>query len=156
MDQKISIRLATVADIPDLVRLRRIMFEAMGFDDKGQLDAADTAAKTYFSKAIPKEKFHGWVAITPNGDVVGSGGIVIDQHPPGPSNLTGQIGYIMNLVTVSGYRRQGIARSIMQTILQWLTLQGIQVMSLHATETGKSLYEELGFVDSNEMILQIH
>jgi len=39
-DDGITIRQAAVADIPNLVRLRRMMFEAMGFDDPAQLDAA--------------------------------------------------------------------------------------------------------------------
>jgi GNAT superfamily N-acetyltransferase len=60
----------------------------------------------------------------------------------------------MNLVTDARYRRQGIARRTLQVILQWLAAQGIQQVTLHATEVGRPLYEELGFVDSNEMQLE--
>jgi ribosomal protein S18 acetylase RimI-like enzyme len=35
-----------------------------------------------------------------------------------PENLSGQIGYIMNLVTDPSYRRPGIARRIMRTMLE--------------------------------------
>jgi ribosomal protein S18 acetylase RimI-like enzyme len=80
--------------------------------------------------------------------------VVIDQHPPGPANLSGQIGYIMNLVTDPGYRRQGIARRVMETMLVWLAQQGIYRVTLHATKVGRSLYEELGFVPSNELQLE--
>jgi len=76
MVDEITIRQATLTDVFDLVRLRRMMFDAMGWNDPAQLDA---------------------------------GGAVIDQHPPGPGNLSGQIGYIMSLVTDPGYRRRGIA-----------------------------------------------
>jgi GNAT superfamily N-acetyltransferase len=149
----VTIRQATVTDIPDLVRLRRVMFESMGYDDPVQLDAADRAAAAYFSRAIPKGKFQGWLAVTPGGEAVGSGGAVIDRHPPGPSNLSGQIGYVMNVVTVPAYRRQGIARRVMSAILCWLAEQGIQHVTLHATEMGRSLYQELGFETGNEMRL---
>jgi GNAT superfamily N-acetyltransferase len=148
---EITVRPATVADVPDLVRLRRVMFEAMGFDDPAQLGAADAAAGAYFAEAIPAGQFHGWLAVTSTGMAVGSGGVVIDQHPPGPTNLSGRVGYIMNLVTVPRYRRRGIARRIMHVMLEWLTEQGIRCMALHATEMGRPLYRELGFVDSNEM-----
>ncbi|MFW9917744.1 MAG: GNAT family N-acetyltransferase [Candidatus Thorarchaeota archaeon] len=151
MSGNITIRQATIDDIPALVRLRRMMFEAMGFEDPTQLDAADKAAKNYFSKAIPAELFHGWLAVTSKGNTVGAGGVVIDQHPPGPENLSGQIGYIMNLVTIPLYRRRGIARRIMQRMLEWLEGQGIQTQTLHATASGRPLYEELGFIESNEM-----
>ncbi len=151
VSDEITIRQAIVADIPDLVRLRRMMFKAMGFDDPVQLDATDIASTAYFAEAIPAGEFYGWLAVTSAGATVGSGGLVFDQHPPGPSNLSGRIGYIMNVVTVPRYRRQGIARRIMQAVIKWLTEQGVQSMALHATEPGRPLYSELGFVDSNEM-----
>lgn len=40
---EIAIRQATEADTPELIWLRRVMFEAMGFDDPAQLDSADAA-----------------------------------------------------------------------------------------------------------------
>ena len=152
---KITIRQATVDDIADLVRLRRVMFESMGVDDPVQLEAADRAAAAYFSDAIPRREFHGWLAATPAGEAVGSGGAVTDRHPPGPSNLSGRTGYVMNVVTVPAYRRRGIARRVMQAILRWLKEQGIQHVTLHATEAGRPLYRELGFTGSNEMQLQV-
>jgi ribosomal protein S18 acetylase RimI-like enzyme len=152
---EITIRQATVSDIPDLVCLRRVMFESMGFDDPVQLASADAAAAAYFAKSIPAEAFTGWLAITSTGVVVGSGGVVIDQHPPGPGNLSGQVGYIMNLVTAPGYRRQGIARRVMQAMLEWLAERKTRHVTLHATEAGRPLYRELGFVDSNEMRLKV-
>ncbi len=155
MDDTITIRQATTADASELVRLRRMMFETMGFDDPAQLDAADAATKAYLAKEIPSRRFHGWLAVTSTGLAVGSGGVVIDQHPPGPGNLSGQVGYIMNLVTDPQYRRRCIARRMMQTMLRWLADQGVQQVTLHATEVGRPLYKELGFVDSNEMRLKL-
>ncbi len=151
MTDQIDIRQAVAADIPDLVRLRRMMFEAMGWQDLAKLDAADSANRDYFAQAIPAGAFHGWLAVTPAGEVVGSGGVVIDQHPPGPANPSGQIGYVMNLVTDPRYRRRGIARRVLQDILRWLKERSIQRVTLHATEMGRPLYKELGFVPSNEM-----
>lgn len=150
MDE-ITIRAATAEDIPHLVRLRRLMFESMGYQDAAQLDAGDRAAQAYFEQALPGGTFWGWVACTPGGEVVGSGGAVIDQRPPGPWNLSGQTGYIMNVVTEPAYRRQGIARRIMQTILDWLAARGIKGVSLHASDMGRPLYQQLGFTDTNLM-----
>jgi ribosomal protein S18 acetylase RimI-like enzyme len=154
-NKEITIRPATVADVPDLVRLRRMMFEAMGFDDSAQMTASDAASEAYFAAAIPAGQFYGWLAVTLAGTAIGSGGAVIDQHPPGPGNLSGRIGYIMNLVTDPRYRRQGIARRMMQTMLEWLSAQDIQLAALHASEVGRPLYMRLGFVSSNEMRLKL-
>jgi GNAT superfamily N-acetyltransferase len=155
VDGNITIRQAVVDDIPDLVRLRRVMFEAMGYDDANQLEAADAAAEAYFAEAIPAGGFYGWLGVTTQGEAVASGGVVIDQHPPGPGNLSGQIGYIMNVVTLPDYRRRGIARGVMRAMLEWLAEQGLQVISLHTTEVGRPLYDRLGFAASNEMRLRL-
>jgi len=153
---EIVIRQATVADIPDLVRLRRIMFEAMGWSDAAKLDASDVACQAYFAEAIPAGAFYGWLAVIPSGEAVGSGGLVVDQHPPTPGNLLGQVGYIMSVVTVPSHRRRGVARRMMQVMLEWLAERGVQRATLHATDMGRSLYRELGFVDSDEMRLESH
>ncbi len=155
MEEPITIRAATVDDIPDLVALRRLMFESMGYHDPALLHTSDVSCRNYFRQAIPSGEFHGWLATTRGGEAVASGGLVIDRHPPGPNNLTGEVGYIMNIVTVPAYRRQGLARRIMQTIVDWLSAQGIRRITLHATEQGRPLYRELGFDDSNEMILNL-
>ena len=150
----ITIRQATVDDIPSLVRLRRTMFESMGYDDPERLAAADDAVSAYLTEAIPKGEFYGWLAVAPTGRAVGSGGAVVDRHPPGPGNLTGKSAYIMNISTEPAYRRRGIARQMMQTILRWLADRGIKHVTLHATGAGRPLYEQLGFVDGNEMHLE--
>jgi predicted acetyltransferase len=69
--------------------------------------------------------------------------------------LSGCVGYVMNVVTVPTYRRRGIARRVMTDILRWLAEQGVEHVTLHATEAGRPLYQELGFVASNEMRLRI-
>ena len=155
MDDTFSIRKATLDDVNELVRLRRMMFEAMGYGDARQLDASDTASMDYFFRTISGGVFHGWLAETTNGEAIGSVGAVIDQHPPNPTNLSGQTGYIMNLVTDPRYRRQGIARRLMQTTLDWLAEQSITHVTLYATQAGNALYDELGFVESNEMRLRL-
>jgi len=149
------VRQATLADLADLVRLRRVMFESMGFAPE-QLAPTDEAVAYYLRRAIPAGQFYGWLALTDEGAAVGSGGVVVDQHPPGPNNLSGQVGYIMNLSIVPAYRRQGIARRIMQAMLAWLTERGIHLAALHATNVGRPLYQELGFQPSNEMRLKLN
>mgnify|MGYP006291905977 CR=1 FL=1 len=155
VDAEIRIRPATQEDVSELVRLRRMMFEAMGCQDIAALDRADAAVGPFLEAAMRAGTFHGWLATTPAGEAVGSGGVMIDQHPPSPGNASGRIGYILNVVTIPRYQRQGIARRMMETMLAWLAEQGIELAHLHASEAGRPLYRKLGFVDSNEMRLRI-
>jgi ribosomal protein S18 acetylase RimI-like enzyme len=152
----VIIRRATQADIPNLVRLRRMMFEGMGWEDHERLVSAQAASAAYLAKAIPSGEFYGWVAVVPTGKTVSTGGIIIDQHLPTPGNLSGKIGYVLNVATDPHYRRRGIARRIMQTMLAWLAEKGIRRAVLHASDQGWPLYESLGFKQTaNEMRLEI-
>jgi ribosomal protein S18 acetylase RimI-like enzyme len=152
----VTIRQATIADIPDLVRLRRMMFEAMEWGDRAELDAMEAASATYFAEAIPGGTFYGWLAVTSAGEALSTGGVILDQHIPTPGNLSGKIGYVLNVVTVPQYRRRGIARRITQTALAWLVEQGIQRVELHTSDDGLPLYESLGFKPTtNEMRLEM-
>ena len=58
------IRPAVLDDMEDLVRLRRLMFESMGYTEQAQLDASDAAARAYFREALPNGIFRGWLAVT--------------------------------------------------------------------------------------------
>ncbi|MFW9930070.1 MAG: GNAT family N-acetyltransferase [Candidatus Thorarchaeota archaeon] len=152
---KYSIRTASLKDTPDLVRLRRIMFISMGVQDKDSLDKGDSAVTEYFQRTIPTKEFLAWVVENGKGNIIACGGLVIDQHPPGPRNFTGKVGYIMNLVVDEDYRNNGIATRIMNTILAYIKEKEISFVSLHATEMGRSIYEKFGFNSTNEMRLVI-
>lgn len=149
--ERILIRPATIHDIPDIVRLRRGMFEAMGYGNGGQLDSVDAACEAYFSHAIQAGRYQGWLASTSEGKAIASGGLVVDEHPPGPDNLSGRIGYVMNLYTDPAYRRRGIARNVMGRIMERIQSTGITVAALHATDVGRPLYDQFGFAESNEV-----
>ena len=155
MVEAVSIRPVTPEDTSDLVRLRLMMFESMGFEESAALGAGDEAAAAYFRRSIPAGEFRGWLAVTPAGEAGACCGVVVDQHPPGPSNLSGRTGCIVSVVTAPEYRRMGIGREIVRAALLWLEDGGITRAELHATDAGRPLYEELGFVDSHAMRLTI-
>lgn len=156
-----TIRQARVEEIEQLIALRRMMFEAMGFDDTEALDRTCDAMRAYFAHQMPTGAFRVWVAVSSGastGGDSGSGqagtcaesliasiGLVIHSVPPGPHNLVGTVGYIMNLVTLPEWRRQGIAHALLSHVLDVLRAEGVAVASLHASTDGRCLYEDLGF-----------
>ena len=61
---------------------------------------------------------------------------------------------ILNVYTELEFRKRGIARQIMLTILAWLKQRGLRTVNLHASAEGRRLYEKLGFEATNEMRLR--
>ena len=50
-----------------------------------------------------------------------------------------------------GHRRQGLAHQLIAEILAWCRANDIPRASLHASQFGVSVYERLGFAQTNEM-----
>ena len=138
------VRPATVADVRDLVALRRAMFEAMGHTDEGALERMCGASTEYFERNLPTGAFRVWVAEV-EGRPVASIGLVIHSVPPSPNRPQGKEAYIMNLVTLPQHRRQGIAAALLDRVLETAKAEGVPIASLHATKAGRAIYERAGF-----------
>ena len=52
-------------------------------------------------------------------------------------------------------RRQGLARRILQIMMDWCRANGFASVSLHASTAARPLYESLGFLPTNEMRLPL-
>ena len=155
-----TIRQATVDEIERLVNLRMAMFDAMGLLDEGNRERIRVDCMAYFEATLPTEVFRVWIAVAldadksgikRDGELVGSIGLVVHSIPPGPSNRVGKEGYIMNLVTLPAWRRRGIARALLEHVLDVLRSEGVPAASLHASRDGRNLYENLGFKTREEL-----
>ena len=61
--------------------------------------------------------------------------------------------YLLNVYVYQEFRRQGVARRLMQVMVDWCRAQGFSTVWLHASDEGRPLYESMGFAASNEMKL---
>ena len=150
----VTIREGTVADISEIARQRRRMCEDMHYSDDNALSKMTALTADYLRKAIPDGSFRSWLACD-DGRVVAGGAVVISPWPSHAYDLDCRRVTILNVYTEPEYRRRGIARQIMETIIVWCRQEGFARVTLHASEQGRHLYESLGFVDSNEMRLNL-
>ncbi len=58
-------------------------------------------------------------------------------------------------IPVPEYRRQGIGSRLLKEALDFARSEGITHATLHASKSGRSLYESFGFEDTNEMRLAL-
>ena len=60
--------------------------------------------------------------------------------------VAGAVGVIGTVIVSSDYRRRGLGRLVMQSCLEWMRAQGARTVMLDATNDGRPLYFDLGFV----------
>lgn len=151
---RIIIREATVDDVPEIVRQRRRMYEDMHYTDVSALERSSSLNTAYLRKAISEGFFRCWLGCIES-RAVGGGAVLVVPWPAHPYDLECRRATILNVYTEPGYRRQGIARQIIETMIAWCKQEGFARINLHASEDGRHLYEALGFESSNEMRLRL-
>jgi GNAT superfamily N-acetyltransferase len=154
MDE-IQIRPATAVDIPEIVEHRRRMFADMGRGSEADRERMAVATEAHLRRALPAGTYRGWLAETPEGRVVAGAGIEIAPWPGWPDDLNPRRGIVMNVYTAPEFRRRGIARRLMDALLDWCRADGFGSVFLHASEFGRPLYEAMGFQPTNEMRLRL-
>jgi GNAT superfamily N-acetyltransferase len=60
---------------------------------------------------------------------------------------------IVNVFTEPEWRQRGLAKLLMNTIIAWSREQNLDALVLHASDDGRALYEQLGFIATTEMSL---
>jgi GNAT superfamily N-acetyltransferase len=141
-----TIRKATEEDLEDVVRLRRELVRVVGGFTSGPSEQAWTEATwRYLVSALPAGRFHAWLARADGGEAVACGGLVPFERPPGPNNLGGWEGYVLNMYTAPGWRRRGVSRAVLAELMRHARELGLGRLWLHASSDGRPLYEQMGF-----------
>ena len=154
-----SIRAAVRADAPIIARHRAEMFS-----DMGQLPShlyAELIEQTvaYLGEALECGEYVGWLAsVNGQRDVVAGAGVQLRRSLPHPvTNETpsriafARQGIVLNVYTEKAWRRKGLAALLMRHVLDWAARSELDTLVLHASDEGRTLYDRLGFVQTNEM-----
>ena len=150
-----TIREATVADLEVVLHHRRSMFLGMGFQDETALDSMLSTSRPFFALRLGDGRYRAWLVENSAHEIVAGGGIIIIDYHSSPADPLPKRPVIVNMYTEPPYRRKGIARTLMQTMIDWCRKEGFGSVLLHASNDGRSLYEELGFKQTNEMCLML-
>jgi GNAT superfamily N-acetyltransferase len=152
---EIRIRAAAPADIPTLLRHRRMMWWDMGRRDEGTLDLMHRAASEYFATAVVDGSYRGFLAMDGKGNVIAGGGIVISPWPGILGQRLPQRAMILNVYVEREHRRRGVGRALMKAMIAWCRENDFAKVGLHASDEGRGLYEQLGFEPTTEMQLAL-
>jgi GNAT superfamily N-acetyltransferase len=140
-----TIRRATTDDVETLVRLRHAMQGEM--DHSHEIATPDEIVgemRDYFSQQLTGNHFAAFIAEA-GSQVIGTGGVVVFDVPPSPSNPSGAEGYVMNMYTVPEWRGRGVGHALVDAIVKHAYGEGARRMWLRTSDDGESVYERFGF-----------
>jgi ribosomal protein S18 acetylase RimI-like enzyme len=154
MGLDVFIRPATPNDVPEILRQRRGMYQDMEYNDAAALSAMMSSCAPYLSTALTNGSLRSWLAL--GGErVVAGGAVLISPWPSHPYDKECRRATILNVYVDSEFRRQAIARRLMQTMIEWCRNEGFAFVYLHSSKEGRPLYEALGFEPTSEMRLKL-
>jgi ribosomal protein S18 acetylase RimI-like enzyme len=145
-----TLRRATDAHLDTLVAHRRSMFRDMGYSDIAALDSMSLRFREWLVAHMNAGDYLAWLIDAPdNSTAAGTGLWLMDW----PSHMIGhgKRGNILNVYTEATFRRRGLARYLMDVVIDWCRENQIDTVVLHASDEGKGLYESMGFQPTNEM-----
>ena len=150
----IQYKIATTEDIAELMTIRLEMLREVNILSKDYPFSEDfcSYSREYFLKGN-----HTTVLAVDGEDEksIGCATLCYIEMMPTFSHPTGKRAHLMNVYTAPNYRGQGIARRMVEMLIEEARRRGITEISLDATTSGRPLYRKLGFRDSEECMVLV-
>jgi ribosomal protein S18 acetylase RimI-like enzyme len=150
---EITYRAATVDDAAVLATLRWHM-EAERHDDALPLEEYTAAYEAGTRAELARGTHRAWLAEA-DGRPAACVLLIWWVLPPNFENPDRKRGFVSSVYTLPEYRRQGIARRLMEMLVEHARKEGLQRLILWSSDLGRPLYESLGFVPSRGMELNL-
>jgi ribosomal protein S18 acetylase RimI-like enzyme len=149
---QITYRAATLDDLAALAALRWDM-EAELRGDLGSRDAYVAAYTAARRADMERGACLAWIAEWDHRPIACVQ--LVWWAAPHAQLLHRKRGYVTGVYTAPAYRRQGVARQLLELLIAHAREHGIQRLMLYPSEMGAPLYESLGFGPSRGMELNL-
>lgn len=144
---------ATTQDLPRIVEMKLAMFEEAGFSHLLAQDAASVVLRDY--QQLYDEGYATHMVARSGTEIVGCAGAFLKSDLPFRYFDPPQYGFLGDVYTNRRYRGQGIATKLSADAIEWLRGRDVRMVRLLATEAASSIYAELGFQPTDEMMLAL-
>lgn len=98
----------------------------------------------YYIRHLGDNTFVSWLAVDGN-RIVGTSGMSFVEKPPYYSCPTGKIGLLSSMYVVKEYRRKGIAKFLLDKVVNEAKNFGCATVQITASDMGVLLYTDYGF-----------
>jgi ribosomal protein S18 acetylase RimI-like enzyme len=148
----VTARDATLDDVEELIRLRRLMFESMGVEAGGPWQ---DQCRGHLRERLGTRAFAAVVDRPAGAGLAASGIVEIQDRIPSPFVGDGRIGYLGSMSTDIDCRGRGYGRAVLALLVQRSREAGLEVVDLHYTADGERMYRELGFRERDQGELRL-
>lgn len=98
----------------------------------------------YYTRHLRDNTFVSWLAIDDN-KIVGTSGMSFVEKPPYYSCPSGKIGLLSSMYVIKEYRRKGIAKFLLDKVVNEAKDFGCSTVQITASDMGVLLYTDYGF-----------
>ncbi|ADV66600.1 GNAT family N-acetyltransferase [Deinococcus maricopensis] len=146
-----TLRAATPDDASVIATQRERMFEDMG----APYGPGHTARfGPWVTDRLRSGTYLGFL-IDHAAQAVAGAGLMLLDWPPGHLDAATHRAYLLNVYVQPQHRARGLARALVHAATRETRARGLRVLTLHASDAGRPLYEHLGFEPTNEMRLTL-
>lgn len=140
-----TLREAEARDAQALVDLRALMFKSMGSPGVDSVSWR-TQALIWFTEAIDSRDVCIAVVEDDDGAISSCAMGQVRVQAPSPTNGSGLVGQISNIVTIPSARRRGYAQACFHYVVDWFRQEtAVEGLELFATDDGREMYAAKGF-----------
>ena len=148
----ISYRKLTVDDLDAFIDLRIKQLR-----EEGAIEDFDLvpALKDYYHRHLKDGTFVSWLAVDKEAGgekIIGTSGMSFVEKPPYFACPSGRIGLFSSMYTNPDYRRKGIARELLNRVVEEARAYGCGAVQITASDMGVKLYSAYGFVHNGNFM----
>ena len=148
MFMAITYRKLTAEDLDTFISMRINQLREEGATEDIDLVPA---LKDYYNRHLADGTFVSWLAL--DGEkIIGTSGMSFVEKPPYFSCPTGRIGLLSSMFTDPGYRRMGIAKELLDRVVNEAREYGCGAVHITASDMGVKLYTAYGFVHNGNFM----
>jgi ribosomal protein S18 acetylase RimI-like enzyme len=148
-------RVATAADAELIADHRWRMYAEMGHGNEESLRGMVESFILWVRERLADGRYVGWLGVGEAQQVVAGAGMWLMDFPPHWLDPQPLRAYLLNFYVAPEVRGRGLAFALLRTAVEEARRRGIKVVSLHASNAGRPIYERSGFEATNEMMLYL-
>lgn len=109
------------------------------------------ALKDYYKRHMADGTFVSWLAVDKE-NIIGTSGISFVEKPPYFGCASGKMGLLSSMFTNPNYRRMGIAKELLDRVVEEARQYGCGTIQITASDMGVKLYTAYGFAHNSNFM----